>query len=99
MFRSGTEAPAAVIENDIANTVDFIIQIERSFDGKRRVTQITEIDGRNDRGYVTHDIFKFTPDRGLKSTGITPRYVSEKKDTRINLPPDFFHPEKEVTLG
>jgi pilus assembly protein CpaF len=99
MFRSGSEAPSEVIENDIANTVDFIIQIVRAFDGRRRITQITEIAGRNERGYVTNDIFHYTPDRGLRSTGVTPKFVAEKSDQRINLPPDFFHPEKEVTLG
>lgn len=98
VLRSGLEAPLAMIQSDIANTLNFIIQTERAFDGTRRVVEILEVQGRDKDSYITREIFKYDPDQGLISTGIVPRFVTESRDTKLALNSEIFEPEKKVRL-
>lgn len=99
ILRSSSDLPHDVIRHDIATTINFIIQIERNFEGKRRIKTITEVTGHDEQGYQTADIFTFTNDDGFKSTGIVPGFVGKKADPRIKFPSEFFNPEKQITLG
>lgn len=98
VLRSGLEAPLGMIQSDIANTLNFIIQTERAFDGTRRVVEILEVQGRDKDSYITREIFKYDPDQGLISTGIVPRFVTESRDTKLALNSEIFEPEKKVRL-
>lgn len=99
ILRSSAELPHDVIQNDIANTIDFVIQIERNFEGKRRITQITEVVEANKSGYQTIDIFNFSDEDGHRSTGAIPAFVEKKLDPRMKFPSEFFNPEKQIALG
>lgn len=98
IIRTNPDAPLSMVQEDIASCVHFVFQTERFGDGKRRVTQVTEIDGRNDKGYILNDIFKYDSVNGFHSTGHIPRYVRENLDPKIKFPPNFFDPEFTVTL-
>lgn len=98
VLRSGIEAPLAMIQTDIANTINFIVQINRSFDGMRRVTEILEVCGRDKDSYITNEIFKYDSSKGLVSTGHVPRFVLENKDENLALTPEVFNPDKKVRL-
>jgi pilus assembly protein CpaF len=98
MILRSTEIPLSMVQEDIANSINYIIQAERFGDGKRRVVQIMEVCGRNERGYLAQDIFKFSLTQGFHSTGTVPRYVQENADPRIKFPPNFFDPSFTVTL-
>ncbi|MGZ3770193.1 MAG: CpaF family protein [Bdellovibrio sp.] len=98
VLRSGIEAPLPMIQMDIGNTVHFVVQINRSFDGKRKVTEILEISGREKSNYLTQEIFKFDSTKGLVSTGKVPRFVTENKDENLALTPEVFNPDKKVLL-
>lgn len=99
VLRSGIEAPLSMIQMDLANTINFIVQAERSFDGKRRVVEIMEVCGREKDHYITREIFKFDPDKGhLASTGSVPRFVEENRDDKLALNSEIFDPEKKVRL-
>jgi hypothetical protein len=87
-----------MVQLDIANTIHLIVQVNRSFDGKRRVSEILEVCGRDHDAYVTREIFKLDGDRGLVSTGIVPRFVLENRDEKLNLTEELFDPEKKVRL-
>ena len=50
--------PAAAIRQQVTSAVDLIIQVERQRDGRRRVTQITEVVGMEGDIAVTNDIYK-----------------------------------------
>ncbi len=57
---SGIELPSRAIREQIANSVDIILQQTRFSDGSRRITAITEVTGINDEGEIEHaDIFRF----------------------------------------
>lgn len=99
VLRSGIEAPLSMIQMDLGNTINFIVQAERSFDGKRRVVEIMEVCGRDKDHYETREIFKFDPDKGyLASTGIVPRFVETSRDDKLALNSEIFDPEKKVRL-
>jgi pilus assembly protein CpaF len=99
VLRSGIEAPLATVQTDIGNTINFVIQVDRGPDGKRRVMEVLEICGRDKESYVTREIFKFSPEKGtLVSTGMIPRFVEENKDESLALTPEIFDPDKKVRL-
>jgi hypothetical protein len=98
VLRSGIEAPLSMIQLDIANTINFIVQVDRSVDGKRQVVEILEIYGRDKESYLTREIFKFDHRQGLMSTGAIPRFVIENRDPNLALNTDIFDPDKKVRL-
>jgi pilus assembly protein CpaF len=99
VLRSGIEAPLSMIQMDLGNTINFIVQAERSFDGKRRVVEILEIYGRDKDTYLTREIFKFDPEKGhLASTGAVPHFVENNRDEKLALNAEIFDPEKKVRL-
>ncbi|MBS1969787.1 MAG: CpaF family protein [Bdellovibrionales bacterium] len=99
VLRSGIEAPLSMIQMDLGNTINFIVQAERSFDGKRRVVEILEVCGRDKDSYITREIFKYDPDKGsLVSTGIVPRFVEQSRDEKLALNAEIFDPDKKVRL-
>lgn len=98
VLRSGIEAPLSMVQLDIANTVNLIVQVDRSFDGKRQVVEILEICGRDKDNYITREIFKLDSQRGLISTGAVPRFVTESRDEALALTPEIFEPERKVRL-
>lgn len=98
VLRSGIEAPLSMIQLDIANTIHFIVQAERSFDGKRQVVEILEVLGRDKDSYMTREIFKLDSEKGLISTGAVPRFVLENRDENLALNAEIFDPDKKVRL-
>ncbi len=98
IIRTNPDAPLSMVQEDIASCIHFVFQVERSTDGKRRVIEITEVDGRNEKGYILNDIFKWDAANGFHSTGNIPRFARENLDPKIKFPPNFFDPEFTVTL-
>lgn len=57
---SGLDLPAKAIREQIAQSIDVIVQQTRFSDGSRRITAISEVVGLDDDGQVElHDIFAF----------------------------------------
>jgi pilus assembly protein CpaF len=98
MLRSGTEAPLSMIQMDIGNTINFVIQADRAVDGKRRVVEILEVCGHDKDSYVTREIFKLDPEKGLVSTGAVPDFVRANTDPNLSLTAEIFDPDKKVRL-
>lgn len=98
IMRSNSDAPHKMVQEDIANSIHIIIQVERSSDGKRRVVEISEVQGQNEKGYILEDIFKYNPKDGFYSTGNVPKFVRENTDPKIKFPATFFDTEFSVSL-
>jgi pilus assembly protein CpaF len=98
VLRSGMEAPLSMIQMDIGNTINFVVQVNRSVDGARQVTEILEVYGRDKDAYLTREIFKYDAIKGLISTGAVPRFVTENRDEKLALNADIFDPDKKVRL-
>jgi pilus assembly protein CpaF len=60
MLMSGLDLPARAIREQIAASIDVIVQQSRFADGSRRITAISEVVGLDDDGEIElHDIFNF----------------------------------------
>jgi pilus assembly protein CpaF len=83
----GLDLPQAAIREQIATSVDLIVQVTRLSDGTRKVTSVTECVGIDDRGVVElRPIFDFartgTSPSGavlgeFRATGYLPSYLDE----------------------
>ena len=99
VLRAGLDVPLAMIRQDIADTVSLVIQAERAADGKRRVVEIVEVDGRNSEGYITRKIFKHDPKLGFVSTGIRPKFLDNNRIEGVMIPPNFFNPDVKIKFA
>jgi pilus assembly protein CpaF len=69
ILMGGFELPTRVIRSQIVSSVDFIIHAARGADGKRRVTNITEVTGLEGETISLQDVFFFEPseDKGFSA--------------------------------
>jgi pilus assembly protein CpaF len=100
---SGTELPMSVLIDMISSAVHMIVQISRFADGKRRVTYITEITGKDGVQVKTRDIFRFhqvSVDEQGRSIGnysaqdYLPSFHDEFKLKGIVVPREMFESEE-----
>lgn len=66
------------VRTQISSAVDVIIQIERHRDGKRRVTQITDVGRMEGDVIILNDIFAFNMDKDLNDEVIKGDYTISK---------------------
>lgn len=59
VLMSGLEIPISAIREYIANAIDIVVNIERMADGKRKVTNISEVVGIKNGEIVLSTIFEF----------------------------------------
>jgi pilus assembly protein CpaF len=99
VLMAGVEMPISVVRKQVANSIDFIVQVSRLRDGSRKVTHITEIEGMEGDVVVMSDIFRFidegdTPDGKVKgyhaSQGVRPKCEPIFKQYGIELPATMF---------
>jgi pilus assembly protein CpaF len=94
VLMAGFDLPVRAIREQICSALHIVVQIARFSDGRRRITQVTEIAGHEGDTITTHDLFIFrqhglTPDGHvigqLESTGIVPTFADEFAMSGINL--------------
>ncbi|RAL24815.1 pilus assembly protein TadA [Lujinxingia litoralis] len=100
VLMSGMELPTRAIREQIAGSVDVIIQQSRFMDGSRRITYITEVLGIDDDGFVKlEDIYRYRQ-KGINekgkvygyhmATGYLPSFLDEFLIKGLADPEDFF---------
>jgi len=98
-FEAAMESVTPYIEQQAASALDLIVQIERSSDGGRRVTSISEIVGMEGDVIQMQEIYQFVR-QGLdidghllgqhRPTGIRPKCADALRTKGIELPVDLF---------
>jgi pilus assembly protein CpaF len=86
---SGYEVPFQVVRKQIAQGVDFIIQLGRDREGNRIVNQIMEITGMEGPNILSQQL-AVREEEGLVSTGISPKNI-DRLHRHGGLPLDFFN--------
>lgn len=80
--------PLEYIRGNVASAVDMIVQVNRLYDGSRKITSICEVMGVENEQVVLEEIFKFEPSAHqpnesvtgqFKTTGLITRSVLKKK--------------------
>ncbi len=96
---AGIELPIRVLREQIASAIDLIVHVSRLRDGSRKITQITELAGKEGDTIVLTDIFKFdqtgVSEDGkilgeLKPTGIRPLFSTRLEASGFKLRPEVY---------
>ncbi|MFO1106878.1 MAG: CpaF family protein [Amaricoccus sp.] len=90
---TGFKLPAEAVREQIQSALHMIIQISRMRDGKRRITQVTEITGMEGEVVTTQDLFKFSYDGENSDGTLSGRFESS------NLRPHFMPRAEYFGLG
>jgi pilus assembly protein CpaF len=97
-----TEVPAAAIKAQVGAAINIVIATARLYDGSRKIMEISEVLGVDDRGrYQTEDIFRFVQ-KGrtaegtiigeMLPTGYVPTFYEEIERNNIPFPKEKFNP-------
>ena len=68
VLMNNMELPVSAIRNYIEKAIDLVIQIDRLYDGKRKVTSISEVVGFDCDNLKLKEIFSFT-EEGISNNG------------------------------
>ena len=89
---AGFDLPMRAIREQIASALDLIMQVSRMPDGRRVITQVTEVQGMEGDMILLQDIFKFrtvpgAPGAGeLVSAGLRPKFLDKLAEASIDVP-------------
>ncbi len=94
VLMAGMDLPLKAIREQIASSIELIIQIDRIHDGTRKVVKVSEVQGMEGETIVLQDLFVFKHlgiQEGkvvgeLKSTGLRPQFVSKLAAHNVQLP-------------
>lgn len=93
LHMSGFEVTTKVVRRQIADTVNFIIQLKRTIDGRRIVSEILEITGLEGDTITRSPVFSLDESGILSPTGYVPKDIGKFKERGIVFPSRFFDPK------
>jgi pilus assembly protein CpaF len=100
VLMAGLDLPARAIRDQIAAAVDVIVQINRTADGSRRVTRVTEVVGMEGDVVTLADLFVLDHASGrLRPTGLRPMFAEKLAEHGESLPPGLFFDAGPTQLG
>ena len=91
VLMSGLEIPVKAVREYMENAIDIVVNIERMADGKRKITNISEVVGIKNEDIILKTIFEF------KQKGLTLNGEVDGEFTLINRVPDVY--KKIVSRG
>lgn len=103
VIMSGAELPSSVIREYLVGAIDFIIQIGRLPDGKRKMLSISEMVKGEEQSFRLQEIFRFeqtgVTEEGLvegyfTATGVLPRCLKRLKAYGVPVDPAIFTPQE-----
>lgn len=100
VLMAGMELPLRAIREQIASSIDLIIQLARLRDGTRRIVAVTEVHGMEGQTVTMQDVFLFDYSAGVDKdgrflghvlpTGVRPQFTDRFADLGIQLSPRVF---------
>lgn len=98
VLMAGMELPLKAIREQVASSIELIVQMERVKDGTRKVVKVTEVQGMETDTIVLQDMFVFEQagikngvvQGQLKSTGLRPKFLHKLIANGIEIPESVF---------
>jgi pilus assembly protein CpaF len=99
VLMAGFDLPVRAIREQIAGAVDLLMHVDRTPDGRRVVTSLTELQGLEGDTVLLQEIFKYRllpgVERGrplgeLVATGLRPKFLDKLAEKEIDLPASTF---------
>lgn len=90
---TGLDLPLKAIREQIARAVHLVVQQSRLPDGKRSVTQVSEIQGMEGDVIITQDVFAYEEGKGLVRRPFAPSFTRDLNAVGYQWPG---HAEKKV---
>jgi pilus assembly protein CpaF len=99
MLLSGLELPVKALRQQIATSLNLIVQVERVQGGARRLTSISELTGMDAEVVMIHELYRYRPlgvdHQGrtygvFEATGVRPNCEKKLKSLGLGLPSDMF---------
>ncbi len=91
VLMAGYDLPARAIREQIASALNLIVQIERSRDGSRHISHLTEVVGMEGEIITLQDIYRFDySTKTLVPTGVRPEFMDKLAQHDITLPSALF---------
>ncbi|MFH2204275.1 MAG: ATPase, T2SS/T4P/T4SS family [Elusimicrobiota bacterium] len=97
---ASAELPIWAVREMVSSAVQLIVQLTRFTDGKRRVTYVTELTGRDGNTILTQHIMRFAQtgvdEQGntlgfFSGCGVPPKFYEDFKLAGIDVPLTLFH--------
>jgi pilus assembly protein CpaF len=104
VLMAGIDLPSRAIREQIVSAIDLVIHVERSQDGVRRISSVTELVGLEGGTPLLQEIFRFER-RGIEqgrvvgqfgATGIVPRCVESLEERGATVPKEWFRKEGPI---
>jgi len=103
VLMAGFEIPAKAIREQIASSLNVVIQVARLSDGHRRVVKVTEVTGMEGDVITLQDIYLYekmgvdpngTVLGRFRATGVRPKFADTMAVAGIQISPDMFSNRK-----
>jgi pilus assembly protein CpaF len=100
---AGLDLPPKSMRTQISSAIQVVLQLERTSDGRRRMTSLQEVTGMEGDVITMQEIFRFkrmstsadgTIKGEFRATGIRPQFVDELEVRGVHLPEDMFSPDR-----
>jgi pilus assembly protein CpaF len=105
VLMAGFDLPVRAIRDQIHSALHLIVQLERLPEGKRVVTQVTEVQGIEGDTILLQDVFKYRQiDTGARTigelvpTGLRPRFLDQLIEKGIDVPASAFRAKPLPTM-
>jgi pilus assembly protein CpaF len=82
---AGMDLPLRAVREQVASALDLILQLERRNDGKRVVSAISEIQGREGETITLQDVFT-RKGNILAATGLRPKVIDKMAERDVTVP-------------
>ena len=96
---SGLDLPLRAIREQVASALDIVVQLERLADGRRVVSAITEVQGREGDTITLQDIYKRVGDGALHATGLRPALVEKLGERGVTMPATHFRAKGPTAMS
>jgi pilus assembly protein CpaF len=103
VLMGGVELPQRAIREQIVMAVGLIVQLQRTVEGPRVISSITEVQGMEGDTVLLQDVFhRVGTAEGaghLTATGLRPKILDELLANGVQVPPTLFRAESEPFIG